>query len=320
MPGSSEYEQGGQWVIMGRMSNSCLTSSLKPWFTLLLVVLSVLPCRSAFSEISVVTTIRPLQLIAEAIVQDRGEVRSLIGSQQSPHHFSIAPSGRLALDVADLVIWIGPDFEVHLADFFQSEFGDETLMTGTEAEGLILHSLNEQQIDSHLWLNSANGIALAREITRRIANVDQANGNFYYNNLRDFEIGVEEVHRSIVDTINVTMTDNKGAESRAPYIVYHDAYQYFEKEYGLTHELSLVEDPDSEPGIRAVMTARKRVRELSPGCLIVEPDSSIELIESIIQELPIRLVEMDLLGQAVTGKNGYSELLKNLANDFSSCL
>ncbi len=98
-------------------------------FSLLLLIpglfLAALLPAVAWSEdkrdFQIATTIRPLQLIAEAIVKDvqaPGSVKSVIGAGQSPHHYSLSPSSRVVLERADLLIWIGPEFEVYLADLF----------------------------------------------------------------------------------------------------------------------------------------------------------------------------------------------------------
>jgi len=78
---------------------------LKSYVTLLLTALL---STGSYADVNVVTTIKPLQLIAQAVIKDHGSVSSIVDPQQSPHHFSLSPSDRIALARADLAVWIGP--------------------------------------------------------------------------------------------------------------------------------------------------------------------------------------------------------------------
>jgi len=106
----------------------------------LIVLLTTLLCSPSHGDVSIVTTIKPLQMIAEAIVQEYGRVSSIVDPQQSPHHFTVSPSDRIKLARADMAIWIGPSFETHFSDFFvQSEFQAKTI-TVIDTPGLQVSS------------------------------------------------------------------------------------------------------------------------------------------------------------------------------------
>ncbi|MBL4729432.1 MAG: zinc ABC transporter substrate-binding protein, partial [Gammaproteobacteria bacterium] len=74
----------------------------------LILLLAALLCPVSRGDESIVTTIKPLQMIAEAVVQEYGSVSSIVDAQQSPHHFTVSPSDRIALARADMTVWIGP--------------------------------------------------------------------------------------------------------------------------------------------------------------------------------------------------------------------
>ena len=71
---------------------------------------------SAAAEVNVTTSIRPLQLIAQAIIEDRGTVRAVTNAQDSAHGFTLTPSDRLNFETADLLLWISPEFEVQITN------------------------------------------------------------------------------------------------------------------------------------------------------------------------------------------------------------
>jgi zinc transport system substrate-binding protein len=280
---------------------------------ILCMLVSLLLTSAARAQVSVVATIRPLQLIAEAIVGDRGTVSSIIDVQNSPHQFSLLPSHRFALEAADLSLWIGPQFETYLADFFERQAIDKTVITALELAELTIHSVGADQIDAHIWLNTANALIIARQIANLLAALDEANAERYDQNLSAFEQAIRQADTEISAVFAEPATSS--------YAVYHNGYQYFEQQYGLNHAVVLVDDPEIQPGMQQLLRVRKQIQDSSPRCLILERDSNLELVQTIIRNQELRTVTIDLLGyEVVQGKDGYVKLIKRVAEDFASCL
>jgi len=296
-------------------------------FSLLLLIpglfLAALLPAVAWSEdkrdFQIATTIRPLQLIAEAIVKDvqaPGSVKSVIGAGQSPHHYSLSPSSRVVLERADLLIWIGPEFEVYLADLFaqmaESDSGSKSTLTAMQLDGINLHKLTATQVDAHLWLDSTNALKIAAAIARFAVEFDSLNADAYEENLSQFTREIESMNVEIASSLALTAR---------PYIVYHNAYQYFEKQFGLDHQLSLLSDPETQPGIRELLATRRRIKEESPQCLILEPDSNPNLIATILSGHELSRVTIDLLGYNMNAESGsYIKFMRGVAAAFRNCL
>jgi len=279
----------------------------------LILLLTTLLCSVSRGDVSIVTTIKPLQMIAEAVVQEYGSVSSIVDPQQSPHHFTVSPSDRINLARADIAVWIGPLFETHISDFFvQTRFKAKTI-TVIDTPGLQLHSVGDGQLDAHLWLDSSNAVRIAKVIAERAAEMDPVNATSYRQNLEIFSVEIESANQQIAQKF--------AAPSAANYAVYHNAYQYFEQQFGLQHDMVILQDPEVQPGIRETIQLRRQVNDQRPSCLLLEFDSSSDLVSTVLNGHELKQITVDLLGSNVnSGLNAYSEFIANLADDFYQCL
>lgn len=265
------------------------------------------------ADIDIVTTIKPLQLIAAAIVQDSGSVSSILDPEQSPHHFTMSPSDRVALAQADMTIWIGPLFETFLSDFFAQTNVRSKTITVLDLAELQLHALDPEHPDAHLWLDSRNAQYIATAIMRRAVELDPDNAEAYRENLQSFSMQIEA---------NTSRISKKfQTPSAKSYAVYHNAYQYFEKQFGIEHDVVILRDPESQPSIRQIVELRSSIKQHQPSCLLLEFDSSEELVNTVLDGHELKLMSIDLLGSNVdVDENGFSNFMSNLADDFYSCL
>lgn len=276
-----------------------------------IIATTILASNLASAQVSIATTVRPLQLIAESIVGESGTVTSIVGRQDSPHQFVLTPSDRLAIASADLLIWIGPELEVYLADFLNDESRSGSIITVLENPALTIHKINDK-IDAHFWLNSDNGIALAKEIKDRLIEIDQARSAQYQSRFESFVAEIETTNRDLTERFSTSHNN---------YLVYHNAYQYFERQFGLQHSVALLADPETQPGIQHILRTRELVENSMPNCLLVEPESSMELVTTLTDGMDIRTVSVDHLGYDVLpSDNPYRQLLLQVAESFESCI
>ncbi len=279
----------------------------------LIVLLTVLLCSASRAEVNIVTTIKPLQMIAEAIVLEAGSVASIVDPQQSPHHFTVSPSDRIALARADIALWIGPQFETHISDFFAQRQVRAKTITAIDIPDLQLHTLGDGQIDAHLWLDSSNARRIAAAIAVRATELDPDNAMLYRQNLEKFTLELANRSSEIAERFKSPPTTS--------YAVYHNAYQYFERQFGLQHGVVLLRDPEVQPGIRQIVQLREAVKAQQPACLLQEFDSNKDLINTILNGHELNRITVDLLGSKVTaGEYAYSEFIASIADDFYRCL
>lgn len=274
-------------------------------FALLITVIS----STSRADVDIVTTIKPLQLIAQAVVQDHGSVRAIMDPQQSPHHFTLSPSDRIAVARADLALWIGPEFETFLADFFAQADIAQKSITVVDTDELRLHSLEGGQADAHLWLDSGNALRIAEVVLQRVQQMDPSNGQAYRDNFDKFSLEISAVDAEIAQRFQ--------SPPAASYAVYHHAYQYFERQFGLQHSMVFLRDPETQPSIREIVALRDQLAKLEPSCLLLEIDSSRELVNTVLNGYEMKLITVDLLGAASAG---FGDFMRSLADDFYQCL
>ncbi|MED5412320.1 MAG: zinc ABC transporter substrate-binding protein, partial [Pseudomonadota bacterium] len=242
--------------------------SLSKFITNIFLLSLCLFALSAVAEVNVTTSIRPLQLIAQAIIEDRGTVRAVINAQDSAHDFTLTPSDRLNFETADLLLWISPEFEVQIADLFESMRKEKSVITAADLTGVSVISLSANELDPHLWLSSSNALAIAAGLTQELQKLDQENQAEYQKAYTRFESNLNSTRTAIEGLLSNLVT--------LDYLVFHNAYQYFENEFGLRGGLALVQSAEVQPGMRELLTFRNRVEQFSPSCILLEPDSDVQ--------------------------------------------
>lgn len=274
--------------------------------------ISLVGVERSYGEVSVTVSIRPLLLIAQAIVEDRGTVHSIVDSQGSPHNYSITPADRINLQQADLLLRVSPEFEIFLADIFASQSRSKPLITAASISGISLHNLDDGSADLHLWLNTENAISIAQQLAISLIELDPGNGKEYQEALKQFESDVVVLNRSL---------QNRFSQYQQPdYLLYHDAYQYFERQFGLPGGLTLVHDPEVQPSMRDLLELRKKLQVRSPSCILLETDSDEELVNTALENQAIKSEVVDLFGYEIDeGIRGYRRLILSVANSFTNC-
>lgn len=308
--------------------------------------------------LSVATSIYPLALIANDILAGHGSAVALIAAGDSPHHTTLSPSARLKAARADLLLWVGKDFEVTLTALFGEDPRTVTVSLLSDMRlyeldrgGLVEahhdqpHALSlaedhtedhaeehaePHSIDLHLWLSTTNAEIIAQAISRAASNLDPNNAPHYSASLARFT-AQQAQNREAFGAEFAALKRNKsdsqyaGLQDTPPYAVYHDAYRYFEREYGLSHRVALLVDPERAPSIRELSEVRASLASAQPRCLLTEPDSDPGLIatamKGLAQETTLRRVEVDILGRKIDeGQEGYTRLMRAVVADFVECL
>ncbi|WP_417702790.1 zinc ABC transporter substrate-binding protein ZnuA [Pseudomonas sp.] len=295
---------------------------------------------SAQAEVRVLTTIKPLQLIAAAVQDGLGEPEVLLPSGASPHHYALRPSDVRRVRDADLLYWIGPDMESFLPRVLGSR--DKPQVAVQDLPGMTLRHFGEEHeehendhddhahehggddlghdhdhrpgsLDAHLWLAADNARVIAARMAADLAQLDAANAARYAANLQAFE--------ARLDALDGRIRAQLAALQGKPYFVFHEAFDYFEAAYGLEHAGVFSVLTEVQPGARHVAAMRKTLQEAGPSCVFSEPPLRPRLAETLSAGLPVKLAELDALGGTLpVNASGYEQLLENLAGGLSECL
>ncbi|MGE7993976.1 zinc ABC transporter substrate-binding protein [Pseudomonas sp. NPDC089554] len=302
----------------------------------LLVVFVAFFAFSAQADVRVLTSIKPLQQIAAAVQDGLGSPDVLLPPGASPHNYALRPSDVRRVAGADLLYWIGPDMESFLPRVLGSRskptvavqslagmklrhFGEDSHShdeghddhdTGHDDHD---HDHRPGSLDAHLWLSSVNARVIATKMAADLAAADPANAARYQSNLKGF---VERL-----DSLDARIKARVAGISGKSYFVFHEAFDYFEAEYGLRHAGVFSVAAEVQPGAQHVAAMRKRLQEAGPTCVFSEPPLRPRLAETLTAGLPVKLAELDGLGgtDPVDGK-GYERLLEKLGSDLAGCL
>ena len=202
--------------------------------------------------------------------------------------------------------------------------------TEDHAEGQAEDHAEPHSLDLHLWLSTTNAEIIAQAISRAASNLDPSNAPHYSASLARFT-AQQAQNREAFEAEFAALKRNKsdsqeaGLQDTPPYAVYHDAYRYFEREFGLSHRVALLVDPERAPSIRELSEVRASLASAQPQCLLTEPDSDPGLIatamKGLAQETTLRRVEVDILGRKIDeGREGYTRLMRAVVADFVECL
>ncbi len=175
------------------------------------------------------------------------------------------------------------------------------------------HGHDHSGIDGHLWLDPHNAIVLTEQAAAHLAAIDPDNAQQYRTNA-DAQVGRLE---ALIDELDEGLV----AARERPYLVFHDAYQYFEQRFDLAAAGSVTIDPERPPGARRIRELQQRVGAGDIACVFAEPQFEPRVIEVITEATDIPVGELDPLGARIEpGPDAYFTLLRNLATDLDACL
>jgi zinc transport system substrate-binding protein len=175
------------------------------------------------------------------------------------------------------------------------------------------HGHADHNSDAHLWLDPENAVAFVAAIAEAMAQADPENKGIYAANAGR----LTKKLRALDAELRQTLAPAKGK----PYIVFHDAYQYFEAHYGLTPAGSVTVSPELSPGAKHLVEIRDRIRTEKAVCVFAEPQFEPKLIRTVVQGTGARTATLDPLGARLKpGPGAYFTLMRNLAKDLTACL
>lgn len=288
---------------------------------LLVLLLLSLTALSARAEVRVLTSIKPLQLIAAAVQQGAGSPEVLLPPGASPHHFALRPSDVRRVADVDLLYWVGPDLEGFLPRVLAGR--DKPSVAVQELPGMTLRHFGQAEsgeddhdhdhrpgsLDAHLWLLPANARVIAARMAADLSAADPANAPLYQANLRAFE--------QRLDALDGRLKARLAPLAGKPFFVFHQAFDYFESAYGLQHAGVFTAASELQPGARHVAAMRERLKAAGAACVFSEPPLRPRLAETLSAGLPVRLAELDALGVEA---RSYEQLLEELAGQLAGCL
>ena len=303
----------------------------------------------AQAEIKVIASIKPIHSLVSYVMDGVGTPEILVDGSSSPHSFQLKPSHAKMLQNADIVFWIGEDLEtfletpldsiatnakkiaiMELNDIQLLEFREKHIFEDhdehveedghdehVEEDGHDEHveedghdEHNHGEFDIHFWLDPEIAKVIVKNIARELSKIDVANKSIYKANAVK---AIEELDALI------TATKLK-INTNASYVVFHDAYQYFEKRFGIEVLGALSVNPEILPGAKQLAEIREVIQHEKVNCIFSEPQFNPSIANTIAQDTGVKSAVLDPLGARLEpGKDLYFDLIKDMASSFESC-
>jgi zinc transport system substrate-binding protein len=168
-------------------------------------------------------------------------------------------------------------------------------------------------IDQHFWLDPLNATAMVEAIAAALIEADPENSDLYADNAQRLAMRIE----SLTAEISAQLAPVK----EVPFVVFHDAYQYLDRRFGLANVGSVTVDPEQQPGAQRLKEIQAKIGELNARCVFAEPQFEPKLIAVVIEGTAAKTGTLDPIGADIPdGPELYFELLRSNAAALKACL
>ncbi|MDC0397338.1 zinc ABC transporter substrate-binding protein ZnuA [Candidatus Pelagibacter sp.] len=323
------------------------------------IALSILSILTFFTpanaELKVVTSIKPIHSLASYLMDGIGKPELIVDGYASPHGFSMKPSHAKMLQNADLIFWVGEDLEGFLEKPLKSIAKKAEKIELIEVKGLNVLKFRERNIfdehddhskkeddhddhdhdehakkeehddhddhdgheghahgeyDPHIWLDPMNAKVILNEMVEHLIENDPTNEAKYKSNL---DKALKEIDKLTIEV----MTDLNNSVSS---IVFHDAYQYFEKRFNVNILGAFTVNTDVMPGAEQLAEIREIIEHDKVACIFSEPQFNRDIINAVAKDMKIKTGVLDPLGATLdSGKDLYFKLIRNMSASFKGC-
>ncbi|NEG63781.1 zinc ABC transporter substrate-binding protein ZnuA [Pantoea agglomerans] len=288
------------------------------------------------AQANVVASLKPVGFIAAAIADGVTPVDVLLPDGASEHDYSLRPSDAKRLKNADLVVWVGPGMEAFMAKsaaelpsqenlamvnidgvkpllISGGEDEDEHTAEKSEEQDADAHHHHHGEFNMHLWLSPEIARKTAVAIHGKLLELMPQDKAKLDANLQQFEVALADTDKRV--SAQLAPVRNKG------YFVFHDAYTYFEKHYGLSPTGHFTVNPEIQPGAQRLHQIRTQLVEQKAVCVFAEPQFRPAVIDAVARGTQVRKGTLDPLGTDISlAKDSYVKFLSQLSSQYESCL
>ncbi len=328
--------------------------------SIILSILSFLTLfTSANAEIKVVASIKPIHSLASYLMDGVAKPDLIVDGYASPHGFAMKPSHAKMLQNADIVFWVGEDLENFLEKPLNSiatkaekielmeikkltklKFRERNIFDDHDDHDHDEHAKKDDhddhdhdehakkddhddhddhdgheghhhgEFDPHIWLDPMNAKVILNEMAEHLIENDAKNASKYKSNLKKALKDIDKLVSNVSSELNQSVAS----------IVFHDAYQYFEKRFDVNILGAFTVNTDVMPGAEQLAEIREIIEHDKVACVFSEPQFNPDIIKAVAKDMNIKTGVVDPLGATLNpGKDLYFDLIKNMSNSFKGC-
>jgi zinc transport system substrate-binding protein len=298
----------------------------------------------------VLATIAPIHSLAAAVMKGVGVPELLVEGTFSEHTYTLKPSDARKLNEAQIIVRVAPNLETFLNKSLESLPKAARVINLVTAPGMVLwpvrvggdfephdhfklnehkegrghdhgngehggheHATPDEFPDPHIWLDPRNAARIADAISASLIELDPAHTERYKNNT--------ETLKARLAALDASLSAELSSLRNKPYVVFHDAYQYFEKRYGLNPVGSISLSSAQPPGAGHMKKLRQKIQNLKAVCVFTEPQFDARLANALIEGTNAKTAVLDGIGaNLATGPELYFDLERQLAQSLKSCV
>lgn len=297
----------------------------------------------------VVVSIKPIHSLVASVMKGVAEPKLIVEGAASPHTYNMRPSNAAALQNADLIFWVGHGMEAFLEKPLEALGSKASVVTLEDAPGLTKLKFREGGVfepeaeeeghdhghshgaaqehadgeddgdhdhegnDVHLWLDPMNAKAMAAEIEKQLVQADAEHAATYQKNAAEL--------MGELDALDAELKSELSPIKDKPFIVFHDAYQYFEHRYGVKVAGSITVSPETMPGAERVKEIHQKVEDLGATCVFAEPQFEPKLVKVVTEGSKAKSGVLDPeAGALKEGPELYFDMMRGIATSLKTCL
>ena len=313
----------------------------------------------ASADIKVVASIKPIHSLASYLMNGVAKPDLIVDGYASPHGFAMKPSHAKMLQNADIIFWVGEDLENFLEKPLGSiakkaekielmqvkglqvlKFRERNIFDDHDDHGHDDHGKKDDQddhdhdshakkddhddhddhdgheghnhgeFDPHIWLDPINAKVILFEMSKHLIENDPKNESVYRANLSKAYKDIDKLTSDVTSELNESVAS----------IVFHDAYQYFEKRFNVNILGAFTVNTDVMPGAEQLAEIREVIEHDNVACVFSEPQFNPDIIKAVAKDMNIKTGVVDPLGATLNpGKTLYFDLIKNMSASFKGC-
>jgi len=314
----------------------------------------------ANADIKVVASIKPIHSLASYLMNGVTKPDLIVDGYASPHGFAMKPSHAKMLQNADLIFWVGEDLESFLEKPLGSIAKKAEKIELMQVKGLQVLKFRERNIfddhddhghddhgkkddhddhdhdghakkkdghddhddhdgheghahgefDPHIWLDPINAKVILFEMSKHLIENDPKNEATYRDNLSKAYKEIDKLTKEVTDELNESVAS----------IVFHDAYQYFEKRFSVNILGAFTVNTDVMPGAEQLAEIREVIEHDNVACVFSEPQFNPDIIKAVAKDMNIKTGVVDPLGATLNpSKDLYFKLIRNMSASFKGC-
>lgn len=303
---------------------------------------------SAIADVpNVSVDIAPLHSLVASVMNGVGVPSLIIPLGSSPHDHQLRPSEAKAMQDANIVFWMGEELTPWMENAVKTLSRNASVTTFLEndktsllefREGALFeaHDHEDEQHDDqhddehdehddeeheeqghgshdpHAWLSPNNAKAWLDVVAAQLSSYDPENAGVYFTNAASAKSEIE----MMIAEINLALVPIRGGK----FIVFHDAYQYFENDFDFQASGAISIGDASDPSPARIAKIQKRIRDEEINCVLAEPQFKANLVQTVMEGSQANTNVIDPLGAGLKpGILLYNKLIKNMAQSLADC-